>query len=82
MVLYRVKAPGEGFSLDEIPHAAIANPPDDPIGHQRYRDELGLRPGGFGVLLTQSFVDELISGEKGNEVLLVKYLDSLSRRTA
>jgi len=82
MVLCRVKDPGEGFSLDEIRHAAIANPPDDPIRHQRYRDELGLRAGGFGVLLTQSFVDELIYGEKGNEVLLVKYLDSHGLRTA
>src|SRR4030081_1755244 len=67
MVLCRVKDPGDGFSLDEIRHAAIANPPDDPIRHQSYRDELGLRPGGFGVLLTQKLVDELIYGEKGNE---------------
>jgi anti-sigma regulatory factor (Ser/Thr protein kinase) len=82
VVLCRVKDPGEGFSLDEIRHAAIANPPDDPIRHQRYRDELGLRAGGFGVLVTQSLVDELIYGEKGNEVLLVKYLDSVEQRTA
>jgi anti-sigma regulatory factor (Ser/Thr protein kinase) len=82
MVLCRVKDPGDGFSLDEIRHAAIANPPDDPIRHQSYRDELGLRPGGFGVLLTQRLVDELIYGEKGNEVVLVKYLDSLAQRTA
>jgi anti-sigma regulatory factor (Ser/Thr protein kinase) len=75
IVMCRVKDPGEGFSLDEIQHAAIANPPDDPIRHQVYRDALGLRPGGFGVLLTQHLVDELIYGEKGNEVLLIKYLD-------
>ena len=82
MVLCRVKDPGEGFSLDEIRHAAIANPPDDPIRHQRYRDELGLRPGGFGVLLTRSLVDEVIYGEKGNEVMLVKYLDTNRQCTA
>jgi len=82
MVLCRVKDPGEGFSLDEIRHAAIANPPDDPIRHQGYRDELGLRPGGFGVLLTRSFVDEVIYGEKGNEVVLVKYLNRDRQRTA
>jgi DNA-binding NarL/FixJ family response regulator len=29
MVLCRVKDPGEGFTLDEIEHAAIANPPGD-----------------------------------------------------
>jgi len=82
IVLCRVKDPGDGFSLDEIRHAAIANPPDDPIRHQRYRDELGLRPGGFGVLLMRSLVDEVIYGEKGNEVMLVKYLDTNRQHTA
>jgi anti-sigma regulatory factor (Ser/Thr protein kinase) len=47
MVLCRVKDPGDGFPLDEIRHAAIANPPHDPIRYQSYRDELGLRPGGL-----------------------------------
>ncbi len=82
MVMCRVKDPGEGFALDEIRHAAIANPPDDPIRHQSYRDAQGLRPGGFGVLLTRSLVDEVIYSEKGNEVLLVKYADSPRQRTA
>jgi|SRR5581483_11616187 len=75
VIMCRVKDPGRGFSLEEIQHAAIANPPDDPLRHQIYRDAKGLRPGGFGVLLTQHLVDEVIYSEKGNEVLLVKYLD-------
>jgi anti-sigma regulatory factor (Ser/Thr protein kinase)/ActR/RegA family two-component response regulator len=75
IVLCRVKDPGEGFSLEEIKHAAVANPPDDPLRHQAFRDAQGLRPGGFGVLLARHLVDELIYGEKGNEVLLIKYLD-------
>jgi anti-sigma regulatory factor (Ser/Thr protein kinase)/CheY-like chemotaxis protein len=75
-IMCRVKDPGEGFSLEEIQHAAIANPPDDPIRHQAYRDAQGLRPGGFGVLLSRSLVDELIYSEKGNEVLLVRYLNT------
>ena len=33
-----------------------------------------MRPGGYGVMLAKHLVDELIYGEKGNEVLLVKYL--------
>ncbi len=74
MVMCRVKDPGEGFSLDEIEHAAVANPDDDPIRHCALRDAKGLRPGGYGVLLAQKLVDELIYSEKGNEVLLVKYL--------
>jgi anti-sigma regulatory factor (Ser/Thr protein kinase)/ActR/RegA family two-component response regulator len=75
MVMCRVKDPGEGFSLDEIEHAAVANPDEDPMRHVVSREAKGLRPGGYGVLLAQKFVDELIYSEKGNEVLLVKYID-------
>jgi anti-sigma regulatory factor (Ser/Thr protein kinase)/ActR/RegA family two-component response regulator len=74
MVMCRVKDPGEGFTLDEIEHAAIANPDEDPIRHVTARDAKGLRPGGYGVMLAKKLVDELIYSEKGNEVLLVKYL--------
>ena len=75
MVLCRIKDPGEGFTLDEIQHAAVANPHDDPIRHAAYREARGMRPGGYGILLAQKLVDELIYNEDGNEVLLVKYLD-------
>jgi DNA-binding NarL/FixJ family response regulator len=74
MVLCRVKDPGEGFSLLEVPHAAIMNPPYDPIHHTAVREKQGLRPGGFGILITEKIIDELIYGEKGNEVVLIKYL--------
>jgi anti-sigma regulatory factor (Ser/Thr protein kinase) len=75
LVTCRISDPGEGFTLDEIPHAAIANPEGDPLRHLEYRDALGMRPGGFGVLLTQRLVDELVYNERGNEVMLIKYLD-------
>jgi DNA-binding NarL/FixJ family response regulator/anti-sigma regulatory factor (Ser/Thr protein kinase) len=74
MVMCRVKDPGQSFTLDEIEHAAIANPDEDPIRHVTARDAKGLRPGGYGVMLAKKLVDELIYSEKGNEVLLVKYL--------
>jgi anti-sigma regulatory factor (Ser/Thr protein kinase)/ActR/RegA family two-component response regulator len=74
-VMCRVKDPGEGFSLDEVKHAAICNPPDEPLRHQVYRDADGLRPGGFGVLITRNLVDEMIYDERGNDVVLIKYLD-------
>src|SRR5208283_1479157 len=51
MVTCCISDPGEGFTLDEIPHAAIANPVDDPVRHVDYREAQGMRPGGFGVLL-------------------------------
>ena len=61
-------------------HAAIANPPDDPLAHIVKRNESGMRPGGYGVMLAKNLVDELIYGEKGNEVLLVKYLPGFERQ--
>jgi len=69
----RVKDPGKGFSLEELRHAA-AGSPDDLFRHTRIRDEQGMRPGGFGILLAKKLVDELIYNEQGNEVVLVKYL--------
>jgi anti-sigma regulatory factor (Ser/Thr protein kinase)/ActR/RegA family two-component response regulator len=77
MVLCRIKDPGQGFSLEEIQHAAISNPAYDPIHHALFREAQGLRPGGYGVLLARHLVDELVYSEKGNEVLLVKYLPPL-----
>ena len=74
MVTCHVKDPGTGFTLDEIPHAVIANPNDAPLRHIGLREAQGMRPGGFGALLAQKMVDELIHNQDGNEVLLVKYL--------
>jgi DNA-binding NarL/FixJ family response regulator len=75
MVSCRISDPGPGFTLDEIPHAAVANPADDPVRHVEIRDTIGLRPGGFGILMAQKLVDQVIYGQDGNEVLLIKYLD-------
>jgi DNA-binding response OmpR family regulator len=71
----RVKDPGQGFSLEELRHAAIDGSPEDLFSHMTVREEQGLRPGGFGILLVKKLVDELIYDEKGNDVVLVKYLD-------
>jgi CheY-like chemotaxis protein/anti-sigma regulatory factor (Ser/Thr protein kinase) len=75
-VVCRVKDPGEGFSLEELRHAAVNSPPGDPLSHLAIREAQGLRPGGFGLLLAKKLVDELIYNERGNDVMLVKYLDS------
>lgn len=79
MVGCRVKDPGEGFTLEELHHAAIANPADNPIRHVVYREAAGMPPGGYGILLARHMVDELIYGEHGNDVLLVKYLQEAPR---
>jgi anti-sigma regulatory factor (Ser/Thr protein kinase)/DNA-binding NarL/FixJ family response regulator len=78
-LIVHVHDPGSGFSLDFLPHAAISNPVDAPIRHVEVRAEEGRRPGGFGILLTKSMVDELIYNERGNAVLFVKYLDQQHR---
>ena len=71
----RVRDTGQGFSLSELRHAAIGSSPEDLFSHMAVREERGLRPGGFGMLLVKKLIDELIYDEKGNDVLLVKYLD-------
>jgi len=75
LILYRIADPGQGFKLEELRHSAMNNPEDDPTLHTVVREEQGLRPGGFGILLAQSMVDELLYNEARNEVVLVKYLD-------
>jgi DNA-binding response OmpR family regulator len=73
--LYRIADPGDGFDIDQLSHAAVSNPADDPLEHARVREEKGLRPGGLGMLMSKALVDEVIYNEKRNEVVLVKYLD-------
>lgn len=75
MLLYRIADPGSGFRLEDLDHAAVANPPDKPVDHVRVREEKGMRPGGFGIVLARAIVDELLYNEAQNEVLFVKYLD-------
>ncbi len=75
MLLYRIADPGEGFAIDRLHHAAVSNPLGDPLRHMAVREEQGIRPGGFGLAMMRSLVDELIYNEAGNEVICVKYLD-------
>jgi len=75
MLLYRIADPGQGFSFEGLEHAALANPPDRPTEHMLVREDKGLRPGGFGLLITRQLVDELLYNEKQNEVVFIKYLD-------
>ena len=76
MILYRIADPGPGFKIEDLPHAAVGQPPDDPIAHMQVREAKGIRPGGFGLLTVQATVDELLYNEDRNEVVFVKYLDN------
>jgi len=81
-VICRVKDPGQGFSPDEVRHAASAKTPEDLFSHVAVREAKGMRPGGFGLLMAQRLVDELIYSEQGNEVVLVKYLNKPAQTAA
>jgi anti-sigma regulatory factor (Ser/Thr protein kinase) len=75
MLMYRIADPGTGFNIEDLPHAAIGQPPDDPIAHMHIREAKGIRPGGFGLLTVRASVDELLYNEQRNEVVFVKYLE-------
>jgi CheY-like chemotaxis protein/anti-sigma regulatory factor (Ser/Thr protein kinase) len=75
LLLYRIADPGDGFDIDKLRHAAIGNPADSPLEHAVVREEQGMRPGGLGLMMTRSLVDELIYNEARNEVVFIKYLD-------
>lgn len=78
-ILYSIKDPGEGFDIQQVQHAAFANPDNEPFRHMQVRQEKGLRPGGFGIMLASQVIDELIYNEKHNELIFVKYLDDAQR---
>ncbi|MBD0327082.1 MAG: response regulator [Pyrinomonadaceae bacterium] len=85
IIMYRIKDPGEGFSIESLyrpngPIAAFLNPETDPIQHERVREDQGIRPGGFGILIAREMVDEMIYNERRNEVLLIKYLDGTEQQ--
>jgi anti-sigma regulatory factor (Ser/Thr protein kinase) len=73
-IVYYVKDPGPGFDPAELPHAASPSAEEALLAHAEQRAELGLRPGGFGLLLARKIVDEMIYSERGNEVLLIKHI--------
>ena len=74
LLLYRVADPGPGFSFKGLTHAAVGQAADEPTAHMSVRDQLGIRPGGFGIAMTRAMADELIYNEAQNEVIFIKYL--------
>jgi len=64
-----IKDQGPGFDPRNLPHAASD---EDPIQHLDVRNELGIREGGFGIMLAKGMVDEFFYNDIGNQVTLVK----------
>jgi DNA-binding response OmpR family regulator len=61
---------GTGFDPKHLTHAACE---DDPVGHLCIREKLGLRDGGFGILITRGIMDEVRYNQTGNQVTLIKH---------
>lgn len=75
MLLYRVADPGAGFSFEGLEHAAVHQTSAESIARVAFvRDQLGMRPGGFGIAMARAIADELLYNEAQNEVILIKYL--------
>jgi anti-sigma regulatory factor (Ser/Thr protein kinase) len=69
-----IKDPGEGFDPARLEHAAVSNPDGEPFRHVLLREAKGMRPGGFGLMVTNQLVDELVYNERHNELMFIKYL--------
>ena len=76
MLMFRIADPGPGFSFEGLSHAAVGQPESEPIAHMSVREERGIRPGGFGILMTKAAADELLYNEAQNEVMFIKYFDN------
>src|SRR5260370_16988347 len=63
-----IRDTGPGFNPTNLPHAAQI---EDPVGHMMVRETLGLREGGFGILMPRGLADDLQYNETGNEPPLV-----------
>src|SRR5262245_20545492 len=71
-VILIIQDQGPGFNPKDLPHAASD---EDPIRHLELRNELGLREGGFGIMLARELVDKFWYNERGNQVTMVKHFD-------
>lgn len=81
ILLYRIADPGAGFNFKELAHAAAGQPAEEPFAHVSIRDQLGIRPGGFGIAMARAIADELLYNEAQNEVLFIKYLNPVQQET-
>ena len=75
-VVIKVEDEGEGFTPQSLP-----DPTADPMKTMQDRMDAGKRPGGYGVYLIQRLVDDIVYNEKGNIVLLIKYLPEPAKAT-
>ena len=69
-IVLKFKDEGEGFKPD-----LSADPTLDPARHVQDRQDAGKRPGGYGIFLLQRLMDEVVFNEKGNIVVMTKFIN-------
>ena len=74
-IMCRIADPGEGFNPANLEREAITVRVAAPIAHSQTREKKGLRPGGYGIQLAKSLMDDLVYNEAHNEVAMIKYLN-------
>jgi CheY-like chemotaxis protein/anti-sigma regulatory factor (Ser/Thr protein kinase) len=74
-VMCRIADPGTGFDPAGIEYAAVTSCSEEPMAHCEAREEKGIRPGGYGICLAKSLVDEMVYNEAHNEVAIFKYVN-------
>ncbi len=74
LLMCRIADPGRGFNPAELDHASIRDHSEVPLAHVAVREQRGKRPGGYGIQLATSLVDELVYNEAHNQVVMMKYL--------
>ena len=78
LVIYYIRDPGPGFDSEAAMSEGKKNA-QDPLASVAARIEKGLRPGGFGMHLARELLDAVVYNEYGNEVVLIKHLNLMSR---
>jgi len=68
-VIIKIQDEGKGFLVSQIP-----NPLNDPLFSALQRENEGKRPGGYGIAVTRQYVDKVEYNDKGNILLLTKYI--------
>lgn len=68
-VLFKVQDQGSGFDVK-----AAFQQVEDPFLRQHLRKEAGKRPGGYGIEITRKYMDDLFYNEKGNCLIMTKYV--------
>lgn len=68
-LVIKIEDEGEGFD-----HRSLEDPLKDPLAFFKKRKQSGKRLGGLGIVTTKKIMDDVIFSEKGNVVLMTKYL--------